>query len=57
MARITKKEKSDGLYRAILTLQNEEEVWLLVPSSSRRHKWEDHYALQRSRRLKQVPLS
>ena len=27
MARITKKEKSDGLYRAILTLRNEEEVY------------------------------
>ena len=27
MARITKKEKSDGLYRAILTLQSEEEVY------------------------------
>ena len=25
MARITKKEKSDGLYRAILTLRTEEE--------------------------------
>ena len=27
MVRITKKEKSDGLYRAILTLRNEEEVY------------------------------
>lgn len=27
MARITKKEKSDGLYRAILTLRTEEEVY------------------------------
>ena len=27
MARITKKEKSNGLYRAILTLQTEEEVY------------------------------
>ena len=27
MARIAKKEKSDGLYRAILTLKNEEEVY------------------------------
>ena len=27
MARITKKEKSDGLYRAILTLKTEEEVY------------------------------
>ena len=27
MARITKKEKSDGLYRAILTLKTQEEVY------------------------------
>ena len=27
MARITKKEKSDGLYKAILTLKTEEEVY------------------------------
>ena len=27
MARITKKEKSDGLYQAILTLKTEEEVY------------------------------
>ena len=27
MARITKKEKSDGLYQAILTLRTEEEVY------------------------------
>ena len=27
MARIAKKEKSDGLYRAILTLKTEEEVY------------------------------
>ena len=27
MARITKKEKSDGLYRAILSLKTEEEVY------------------------------
>ena len=27
MARIAKKEKSDGLYRAILTLRDEEEVY------------------------------
>ena len=27
MARINKKEKSDGLYRAILTLRTEEEVY------------------------------
>ena len=27
MARIAKKEKSDGLYRAILTLKSEEEVY------------------------------
>ena len=27
MARITKKEKSDGLYRAILTMKTEEEVY------------------------------
>ena len=27
MAKITKKEKSDALYRAILTLQTEEEVY------------------------------
>ncbi len=27
MARISKKEKSDGLYQAILTLKNEEEVY------------------------------
>ena len=27
MARIAKKEKSDGLYRAILTLRSEEEVY------------------------------
>ena len=27
MARITKKEKSDGLYQAILTLKTEEEVF------------------------------
>lgn len=27
MARITKKEKSDGLYQAILTLKTEEEIY------------------------------
>ena len=27
MARITKKEKSDGLYQAVLTLKTEEEVY------------------------------